>query len=133
MGGGPQLRQRGFPNRASGPDIDRLGERHSKMREATRSSWARSCSRSLPKRCPRRAIGRDWDGFLRLAASVRHGWYPATEALDHFGSAARGDPVYETGNALGKLLRTLWFSMSRMRHALAWATVTVMILSEKEP
>jgi Tn3 transposase DDE domain len=32
--------------------------------------------------------------------------YPATEALDRFGSA--GDPVYETGTALGKLLRTLY-------------------------
>jgi TnpA family transposase len=56
----------------------------------------------------RRAIGRGWDGFLRLGASVKHGWYPATEALDRFGSAAAGDPVYETGDALGKLLRTLY-------------------------
>jgi len=36
----------------------------------------------------RRAIGRGWDGLLRLGASVKHGWYPATEALDRFGSAA---------------------------------------------
>jgi len=35
------------------------------------------------------------DGLLRLGASVKHGWYPATEALDRFGSAAAGDPVYE--------------------------------------
>ena len=56
----------------------------------------------------RRAIGRGWDKFLRLGASVKHGWYPATEALDRFGSAAAGDPVYETGDALGKLLRTLY-------------------------
>jgi TnpA family transposase len=56
----------------------------------------------------RRAIGRGWDEFLRLGASVKHGWYPATEALDRFGSAAAGDPVYETGDALGKLLRTLY-------------------------
>jgi TnpA family transposase len=56
----------------------------------------------------RRAISRGWDGFLRLGASVKHGWYPATEALDRFGSAAAGDPVYETGDALGKLLRTLY-------------------------
>ena len=46
--------------------------------------------------------------MLRLGASVRHGWYPATEALDRFGSAAAGDPVYEAGDALGKLLRTLY-------------------------
>ncbi len=46
--------------------------------------------------------------MLRLGASVKHGWYPATEALDRFGSAAAGDPVYEAGDALGKLLRTLY-------------------------
>jgi TnpA family transposase len=56
----------------------------------------------------RRAIGRGWNGLLRLGASVKHGWYPATEALDRFGSAAVGDPVYEAGDALGKLLRTLY-------------------------
>ena len=46
--------------------------------------------------------------MLRLGASVKHGWYPATEALDRFGSAAAGDPVYNAGDALGKLLRTLY-------------------------
>jgi len=56
----------------------------------------------------RRRIGLGWDGLLRLGASVKHGWYPATEALDRFGSAAAGDPVYEAGDALGKLLRTLY-------------------------
>jgi TnpA family transposase len=56
----------------------------------------------------RRAISRGWDGLLRLGASVKLGWYPATEALDRFGSAAAGDPVYEAGDALGKLLRTLY-------------------------
>ena len=56
----------------------------------------------------RRAIARGWEGLLRLAASVKHGWYPATEVLDRFGSAAAGDPVFEAGDALGKLLRTLY-------------------------
>jgi TnpA family transposase len=56
----------------------------------------------------RRKIGLGWDGLLRLGASVKHGWYPATEALDRFGSAAAGDLVYEAGEALGKLLRTLY-------------------------
>jgi TnpA family transposase len=56
----------------------------------------------------RRAIGRGWEELLRLGASVKHGWYPATEALDRFGSAAAGDPVYEAGDGLGKLLRTLY-------------------------
>ena len=56
----------------------------------------------------RRAIGRGWDGLLRLGASVKRGWCSATEALDRFGSAARGDPVHASGDALGKLLRTLY-------------------------
>ena len=56
----------------------------------------------------RRAIARGWEGLRRLAASVKHGWYPATEALERFGSAAAGDPVFEAGDALGKLLRTLY-------------------------
>jgi TnpA family transposase len=55
----------------------------------------------------RRAIGKGWDGLLRLGTSVKHGWCSATEALDRFGSAARGDPVHASGDALGKLLRTL--------------------------
>ena len=56
----------------------------------------------------RRAISRGWEELLRLGVSVKHGWYPATEALDRFGSAAAGDPVYEAGDSLGKLLRTLY-------------------------
>ena len=56
----------------------------------------------------RHAISRGWDGLLRLGASVKHGWYPATEVLDRFGSAAAGDPVYEAGDELGKLLRSLY-------------------------
>jgi TnpA family transposase len=56
----------------------------------------------------RRAIARGWEGFLRLGASVKHGWESATAALDRFGSAAAGDPVYNTGDGLGRLLRTLY-------------------------
>lgn len=56
----------------------------------------------------RRAISRGWDGLLRLGASVKHGWCSASEALDRFGAAARGHPVHASGDALGKLLRTLY-------------------------
>jgi len=55
----------------------------------------------------RRAIARGWEGFLRLGASVKHGWDSATLALDRFGSAAAGDPVYNAGDGLGRLLRRL--------------------------
>ena len=56
----------------------------------------------------RRAIVRGWDGLARFATSVREGWLPATEALERFGAAARGDLVHAAGDALGKLLRTLY-------------------------
>jgi hypothetical protein len=46
--------------------------------------------------------------LLRLSASVKHGWDSATAALDRFGSAAAGNPVYNAGEALGRLLRTLY-------------------------
>ena len=41
----------------------------------------------------RRAVGRGWEGLLRLAASVKHGWDSAAAALDRFGSAAAGNPI----------------------------------------
>ncbi len=63
---------------------------------------------ALAEAVSHRAISRGWDGLLRLGASVKHGWYPATETLDRFGSAAAGDPVFEAGDELGKLLRTLY-------------------------
>jgi TnpA family transposase len=51
---------------------------------------------------------RGWDPLLRIAASVNGGWCSAVKALDLFGSAAKGDPAYECGNTLGKLLRTIY-------------------------
>jgi hypothetical protein len=36
----------------------------------------------------RRAIIRGCEGLLRLGASVKNGWYAATEALDRFGEAS---------------------------------------------
>ena len=56
----------------------------------------------------RRAVSRGWEGFLRLAASVKHSWDSAAAALDRYGSAAAGDPVYNAGDGLGRLLRTLY-------------------------
>lgn len=53
-------------------------------------------------------IIRGWDGFVRLSASIHDGWYPATSALDQFGSVSEGDPVYATGVAIGKLLRSIY-------------------------
>jgi TnpA family transposase len=61
-----------------------------------------------PTSVSRRVIGRGWDELLRLGASVKDGWYPATDALERYGAAARGGAVYEAGAGLGKLLLTLY-------------------------
>lgn len=57
-----------------------------------------------------RTIAQGWDGLLRLASSVKAGFVPATFVMDKFGCAAKGDPVYEAGAGLGKILLTLYLS-----------------------
>lgn len=54
------------------------------------------------------AIAKGWDGLLHLSASVKHGWCPATWALDRFGTAAKGNAVFEAGDALGALVRSIY-------------------------
>src|SRR5579863_2734619 len=61
-----------------------------------------------PERISEKIMARGWDGFMHLSASVKDGWHPATQALDHYGSFAQGDPVYATGISMGKLLRTVF-------------------------
>ena len=61
-----------------------------------------------PERISRRAVAKGWEGLLRLSASVKDGWYPATDALEQYGSAAQGDLVYNAGVGVGKLLRTIY-------------------------
>ena len=56
----------------------------------------------------RKGIARGWDGFARLSASIKDGWYPAPDALEQYGSVSQGDPVRTTGIALGKLLRSIY-------------------------
>ena len=48
-----------------------------------------------------------WDALVHLTASVMSGHASAVAALARFGSAARGDPIYEAGVQLGRLLRTV--------------------------
>jgi TnpA family transposase len=69
-----------------------------------------------------RMISVDWDGLLRLAASTQAGWCSAIWALDRNGAAAAGDPVHRAGDALGKLLRTLF-----LRDYIAEAALRVQI------
>jgi TnpA family transposase len=52
-------------------------------------------------------IVRGYDEFLRVAASLKHGWCSASWLIERFGSAAKGNPVYETGAAIGALARTI--------------------------
>jgi len=49
-----------------------------------------------------------WDQWVRLLASVRSGHTSAISILARFGSAARGDPLYEVGVGIGRLLRTVF-------------------------
>ena len=55
-------------------------------------------------------IEKHWDTLVHLAASVMSGNASAVAALARFGSAARGDPIYDAGVQLGRLLRTAFLS-----------------------
>ena len=55
-------------------------------------------------------IEKHWDNLVHLAASVMSGNATAVAALARFGSAAQGEPVYEAGVHLGKLLRTAFLA-----------------------
>ena len=52
-------------------------------------------------------IEAQWDALVRVAASVHAGHASAVHMLARFSSSARGDPLYEAGVQLGRLLRTL--------------------------
>ncbi|MDR5752360.1 MULTISPECIES: transposase [unclassified Caballeronia] len=54
------------------------------------------------------AIREGWDELLRLVASIYSGRLSAIVALQRFGSAAQGDPVFRAADRLGRLLRTLF-------------------------
>ena len=51
-----------------------------------------------------------WDSLVHLAASVSSGHASAVSTLARFGSAARGDPIYDAGVQVGKLLRTAFLA-----------------------
>src|SRR3989475_9006325 len=55
-------------------------------------------------------IEKHWDSLVPLAASVMSGHASAVAALARFGSAAQGDPIYEAGVQLGRLLRTAFLA-----------------------
>jgi TnpA family transposase len=43
-----------------------------------------------------------------VAATIEGGWRSATDVLEQFGSAARGDLTYAAGTAAGQLQRTIY-------------------------
>jgi TnpA family transposase len=49
-----------------------------------------------------------WEQIVHLVASVHSGYTSATHATARFGSASRGDPLYEAIVHLGRLLRTVF-------------------------
>jgi TnpA family transposase len=55
-------------------------------------------------------IEAQWDPLVHLAASVHSGHTSAVASLSRFGSASRGDLIYEAGVQLGRLLRTIFLT-----------------------
>jgi TnpA family transposase len=55
-------------------------------------------------------IEKHWDSLVHLAASVMSGHASAVAALARFGSAAQGDPIYDAGVQLGRVLRTAFLA-----------------------
>lgn len=49
-----------------------------------------------------------WDDLVRVLASISNGTLSAVTALQRFGSAAQGDPIYRAAQQLGRLLRTIY-------------------------
>lgn len=60
-------------------------------------------------------IEKHWDSLVHLAASVMSGHASAVAALARFGSAAQGDPIYDAGVQLGRLLRTAFMPTTLLR------------------
>jgi TnpA family transposase len=59
-----------------------------------------------------------WDPWVHLLASVYSGHTSAVSVMARFGSAARGDPLYEVGVVIGRLLRTCsWPTTSSIRYS----------------
>jgi TnpA family transposase len=55
-------------------------------------------------------VPKHWDRWVHLIASAYSGHTTAINVLARFGSAARGDPLYEVGVVIGRLLRTVFLA-----------------------
>jgi TnpA family transposase len=57
-----------------------------------------------------KSVAIHWDRWVHLIASAYSGHTSAIHVLTRFGSAARGDPLYEVGVVIGRLLRTVFLA-----------------------
>jgi TnpA family transposase len=55
-------------------------------------------------------ISAHWDAIVHLVASVHSGHASAVSVTARYGSASRGDPLYEALSQLGQLLRTVFLA-----------------------
>jgi TnpA family transposase len=55
-------------------------------------------------------VAAQWDRIVHLVASVHSGHASAVNVLARYGSASRGDPLYEALVQLGRLLRTIFLA-----------------------
>ena len=55
-------------------------------------------------------VAAQWDRIVHLVASVHSGHTSAVNVLARYGSASRGDPLYEALVQLGRLLRTVFLA-----------------------
>ncbi len=102
------------------PRLKELKQRHLHMPRGMAIPWeiASVCVANVDTA----SIETHWDSLVHLSASVMDGNTSAVAALARFGSAARGDPIYEAGVQLGRLLRTAfladYFVNDAFRHEL---------------
>jgi hypothetical protein len=64
-------------------------------------------------------VPKHWDRWVHLIASAYSGHTSAINVLARFGSAARGDPLYEVGVVIGRLLRTHTLRGNRNSHLIS--------------
>jgi TnpA family transposase len=90
------------------PRLKELKQRHLFVPRGTRApaAVAAVCEASVDIGL----IETHWDSLVHLTASVMSGHASAVAALARFGSAAQGDPIYDAGVQLGRLLRSAFLA-----------------------
>ena len=71
-------------------------------------------------------IAAQWDAIVHLVASVHSGHTSAVSVTARYGSASRGDPLYEAVAHLGQLLRTVFLADYFVNQAFRRALLRVL-------